>query len=112
MEIGILVQAATTHGPGAAPAPAASARAPAAVPAPDPALREEVRQAARQIRELLHNPPSSLEFFLDEQSGRFLIRIVDLQTRQVLRETPSEELLLTLARALERVQGSGVSTKA
>jgi flagellar protein FlaG len=124
VEIGVLVQAGMTPAATAAPAQAAPAQASAAASAPDPVLpagpvvqaaqpsREEVAQAARQIRELLQQPPASLEFFLDEQSGRFLIRIVDLQTRQVLREAPSDELLLALARALGRVQGAGVSAKA
>jgi flagellar protein FlaG len=92
-----------------------AAAQPPAVPAPAaPAVQassQEVAQAVGQITAFLQSSSASVEFSMEEQSGRVVIRIVDEQTRQLIRQIPSEDLL-TIARALDRVQGLLVSTKA
>ena len=96
-----------------APAPAS---APAAVPnvnAPShaDAGREAVEDAVKQIKQFLKYSPANLEFTLDQASGRVLLRIIDSQTKELLLQVPSDEVL-AIARALDRFKGLFVQEKA
>jgi flagellar protein FlaG len=61
------------------------------------AVLEEVQAAIRPVA-------SELNFSLDEESGRMMVRIVDRQTDEVIRQIPSEELL-RISKALDKLQG-------
>ena len=126
MQLSVLMQAAVTGGATAVVAqPAPPVQAPVAVsvpaPAPDQAAarpvpaeqpsRQEVEQAAGKIKEFLNPSSESLEFSVEHDSGRVLVRVVDAQTKQVIRQMPSEELL-AIARGLDRMQGLLISKKA
>jgi flagellar protein FlaG len=80
----------------AVPGAVASAR-PAAVSA-------DVHQAIAAIRETLRPVSNSLEFSVDRTSGTTIVRVVDLETNQLVRQIPSEELV-EIARVLERLEG-------
>ena len=45
-----------------------------------------------------------MEFSIDKGSGRTIVRLVDSETKQVLRQYPSEEML-SIARSLEQLEG-------
>jgi len=66
------------------------------------------RELARAVRALNENavfgPGSELQFAVDRETGRGLIRIVDRVTNEVLRQIPPEELL-RLAAELEQLSG-------
>lgn len=104
------LSSAATAGDGA-PAPAPAPR-PAPAPAPaagtvgtsQAASPETVREAARRVGESLKASGANLEFQVDDASGKVLVRIVDGQTGQLIRQIPSEEML-AIARALDRMQG-------
>jgi len=83
-----------------APAPVALATPPAR-PAPDAAA---ARRAAQQINEFLKSSSASVEFMVDERSNKVIVRVVDTETRQVIRQMPSEEML-AIAQALDRMTG-------
>jgi flagellar protein FlaG len=93
-------------------APAAKARsAPAqqdAVPvaaqaaaAPEPA---ELRKVADQINAQLRALAQGIRFSVDDDTGRTIVRVLDTETGQVLRQIPSEEML-AISQSLERLQG-------
>ncbi len=71
------------------------------VNAPSP---EQVKQAIEAANEALKAASSNLEFAQDPSTGKTVVRIVDVTTRQVIRQFPSEEML-AIARALDRLQG-------
>lgn len=94
----------------AAPAPAPASPAPAtragAVAAATPVDEAEngLRQAVERINQSL--PPSNqgIEFSIDEDSERVIVKVVDRETREVLRQMPTQEAL-EIAKALDRSQG-------
>lgn len=73
------------------------------------AAREELDEAVDSVSRFVGN--DNLEFTIDEESGRRLIRLVDRQTQEVLRQIPSEEML-QIAKALDKLQGLLVHQKA
>ena len=93
---------------GGAVASAAPA-APATPPAPAAPSREELQQAARQVQEKLQARASNLVFSLDEDSGQTVVKVIDAQTEEVIRQMPSEEML-ALAQSLDEfLEASGGS---
>ena len=71
------------------------------VDAPSP---EQVKQAIEAANEALRAASANLEFAQDPSTGKTVVKIVDVTTRQVIRQFPSEEML-SIARALDRLQG-------
>jgi flagellar protein FlaG len=66
--------------------------------------RQALELATQRIREYLNSSSATLEFSIDQHSGRPLLRVIDLETGQLIRQIPSEEVL-AIARALDHVQG-------
>ena len=64
----------------------------------------ELNQAVSAINNYVQNLRRDLQFTVDEQTDRTIIRVIDSETREVIRQIPSEEVL-ALARSLERTQG-------
>ncbi|WON73600.1 flagellar protein FlaG [Nitrosospira sp. Is2] len=54
---------------------------------------------------------NSMEFSLDSDSGRVVVKIIDSATQEVVRQIPMEEML-ALAKALDKFQGLLLHTKA
>jgi flagellar protein FlaG len=51
-----------------------------------------------------------LQFYLDKETGRSVIRVLDVESGKVVRQIPSEEVLNFL-RELEKRQGPVISLK-
>ena len=92
--------AATRSGPAVEPLPAARSERVAAPPPDSAQLQEAVRRAEDAVRKFASN----LLFSLDKDTGKTVIKIVDSQTNEVIRQIPSEELL-AISRNLDRVEG-------
>jgi flagellar protein FlaG len=89
-------------GAGATAAEASKEAAPVqqAKPAPD---EEQVTQALKSINELLKTRSPDLEFSIDRDSDRAIVKVVDKETQEVIRQMPSEDAL-QIAKALDRLQ--------
>ena len=84
-----------------APAPAAGEAIEAAaaqVSAGGEGLRQLVAAANRATKSL----NNSVQLSLDSQSGKPVVRVVDSETGQLIRQIPSEEIM-ELRRALDRI---------
>ncbi len=92
------------------PKPVIAAVAPAVVPQAAP-NRESVRQAAEATSKVAKAMVNSLEFSVDEQTGKTIVRVVDGGTQQLIRQIPSEEML-AIAKSLDRFQGLLLRSKA
>lgn len=77
--------------------------APIAASAPEPLLPQVV-QAVRDINKTLQVLAPNLEFSVDADSQRTIVKVVDQQTQEIIRQMPSTEAL-EIAKALDRVQG-------
>lgn len=63
-----------------------------------------------QIKALTEEGLYSVQFENDEQAGGLVVKIVDRQTNEVIRQVPTEEVL-DLRKALESLSGNIVNTK-
>ena len=106
---GSAVAAQAAREPSEAPAtPDVSTPKPA--PASEP-TRDEVREAVKEIQRSVANNSTNLQFSVDEDTGRTIVSVIDTETRQVVRQIPSEEVM-RMSRALDRMQGLLFSGKA
>lgn len=87
-------------------------------------------QPTEECRKLLRSPPDrqferaveeinrtiqvfarDLEFTVDPQTHNTIVKVIDRQTKEVLRQMPSEEAL-AIAHALDKLQGLMIKQKA
>lgn len=71
----------------------------------------ELKHALDAINRFLKPVASNIEFSIDPDSGRTLVKIVDTETNTVIRQTPSKEVL-AIARELDKLQGLLIREKA
>ncbi|NHZ84057.1 hypothetical protein F2P44_33060 [Massilia sp. CCM 8695] len=89
---------ARTAAPAAAPGKSAPARAPAE---PDP---REVSKVVGEINVAMQAMSRNIEFSIDTDSQRTVVKIIDQTTKEVIRQMPTAEAL-EIGKALEKVQG-------
>ena len=99
----------------AAPSPAVHVDAPSEVSTtvpqqPVPTL-SQITQAVNSINAAMTAMSADLQFSVDEDSQRTIIKIVDQETKEVLRQIPSVEAL-AIAKALDQAQGLLIKQKA
>jgi flagellar protein FlaG len=93
----------------------AKASLPADVPpqektAPEPS-REEVTKALKQINDAMPSGATRLEFSLDDETSRTIVKIVDQNTKEVVRQIPTVEAL-QIAKSLDKMAGLFINQKA
>jgi flagellar protein FlaG len=93
----------------ARPVAASAAEAPAVKADAPP--QEAVKHAAQVIGRALQSLSRSLEFSIDESSGKTVVRVVDAETGGLIRQMPSQEAL-DIARAIDRLPGLLLRQKA
>lgn len=102
----------STAAPTAAPAASASqgrnVQPPQQVSEPG---REEVTKAVQQIQQAVQTMTRSLQFSIDDESGKTVVTLTDSETGEVIRQVPSQEVI-ELASNIGRLQGMLVKQKA
>lgn len=73
--------------------------------------QEKQNEAVKKLNEFVTATNHALEFSVDEDSGRQLVKLIDTQTKEVIRQIPTEEAL-QIAKALDRFQGLLIQNKA
>ena len=76
-----------------------------------PASAEAAKQAAARINEFLRSSSANVEFTVDAASDHVIVRVVDSETHQLIRQMPTEETL-AISRALDRLSGLLLAQKA
>jgi len=105
--------AKTDERAGAAALPAAAAAKPAAVidsavkataeKAKEP-TSDEVKAAVKHLNESITSSAQDLQFSVDEDSKRTVVKLIDRNTLEVLRQMPSKEAL-EIAKSLDKAMG-------
>ena len=72
---------------------------------------ESVREAIAQMNDALKRASVGVEFSLDQGSGRVIVSVVDSESKEVLRQIPSEEML-AISRAIDDLRGLLIEQKA
>ena len=86
---------------------AAGARIAADHPAP---AGDDVRRAVEHLNAFFSGS-QGIEFAIDDDSKRVIVKVVDRETREVLRQMPSQEAL-DIAKALDRTRGTLIKLEA
>lgn len=81
-------------------------------------LQNDARQDQRQnlqssidaLNEFIKPQNTSLEFSIDDESGTVVVKVTDKETKEVIKQFPSEEAL-ELAKALDKLKGLLVQQK-
>ena len=73
-------------------------------------LQEAITDAIETLNESLARSPTKADISHDDLLNRYVVRISDKQSGEVVREIPSEELL-KFARYLEKLRGILFDTK-
>jgi flagellar protein FlaG len=99
----------------AASSPIARTQETQAVASDDPLARqggiEELQTAVEKIQEFIRKSASDIKFTIDEDSGRTVVKVIDRETQEIIRQIPSQETL-DLAQALDKLQGLLIRQKA
>lgn len=73
--------------------------------------KQEVKHAVAKIAEFVSPRQAELSFSIDDESGSQIVKIMDTQTKQIIRQFPSEEAV-AIAHALDKLQGLLIKDKA
>ncbi|MBB5016862.1 flagellar protein FlaG [Chitinivorax tropicus] len=72
---------------------------------------EELKKAADKLNKVVNVYASELKFTVDEETGIDVVKVIDTQSKEVIRQIPSEEML-KIAESIEHLQGLLVRQKA
>lgn len=64
----------------------------------------ELNAALERIREALAPVARNLQFSVDDDTGKTVVRIIDSSTNEVIKQFPSEEML-AISRSIDKLQG-------
>ena len=73
--------------------------------------RATLLQAVEEVQKAIAPVAQNLLFSIDNDSGRTIVKIVDSQTDEVIRQMPSEEVL-AISKAINKLQGLLISQQA
>lgn len=80
-------------------------------PPAQPVTQEAVAAAIQSANAYVQSVSSSLQFSLDQDSGRTVVKMVDTETAEVLRQFPSDEML-AISKSIDRMQGLLINREA
>lgn len=73
--------------------------------------RQNLQSSIDALNEFIKPQNTSLEFSIDDDSGTVVVKVMDKETKEVIKQFPSEEAL-ELAKALDKLKGLLVQQKA
>jgi len=71
---------------------------------------KQLEKVAQQLQDFIGEMNRSLEFLVDKDSGRDVIKVLDKSTGDLIKQYPSEEVLSIIAK-LSNATGSLIDTK-
>jgi flagellar protein FlaG len=66
--------------------------------------KEELVGAVKKLNEHVAPALQTIEFYLDQESKRMIVKVVDTETQKVLRQIPNEEVV-AMSKTLDKLQG-------
>jgi flagellar protein FlaG len=82
--------------------------------AKEPSLAEQeekLKEAAQKINEFVESISHDLQFTVDKDTNRMVVKVVERKSGEVIRQIPSEETL-EIAKALDTLKGLIIRKKA
>lgn len=75
-----------------------------------PPSRDALLQAIDEVQKVITPVAQNLRFSIDQDTGQTVVKVVDAQTDQVIRQMPSEEVL-AMSKAIDKLKGLLVQQK-
>lgn len=72
---------------------------------------KEMSLAVENLNKVIASSLQSIQFSMDEELGKVVIKVMDTETKQVLRQIPNQEVI-NISKNLARLQGLVISDKA
>ena len=76
-----------------------------------PVSAEALQNVARQINDFIKSDAANIEFSVDSESNQVVVRIIDTETREVIRQIPTE-VMLGISQSLSQMTGLLINQKA
>jgi flagellar protein FlaG len=73
--------------------------------------QKQLNEAAQSVADHLQSHQRTLQFSLDSETNQPVVRVIDKETQELIRQIPSEELV-TISRRLEAATGVLLQDKA
>lgn len=73
--------------------------------------KEQLEDAVKAMNDFLKQFNNSLQFNIDDDTGKTVVKVVDSTTNEVIKQFPSEEML-AIAKAIDKMKGLLVQQKA
>jgi len=89
-----------------APVPAKAVQAAVATPSPD-----QVKQAVEHLNKFVQTMTNDVRFTVDQDTGMQVVKVVDIKTKDVICQYPSETVL-AIAKSLDTLKGMLIRQKA
>ena len=75
------------------------------------ASRQQLEEAVKSVNDFLQPINNSLQFNIDDETGKTIVKVVDATTNELIRQFPSEEML-SIAKAIDQMKGLLIQQKA
>ena len=82
-----------------------------AVPSLQTPTVPQLQEAIQKVQAAMQPVASNIEFSLDQSTGRPIVKVVDSETGDIIRQIPSEEMM-AIARAIDKVRGLMIPSQA
>lgn len=111
-QAGVLLPSTTISSTNTQKISASNTHAPALVSSVESKESEEqIKQAVQKIQGAVDSLAQNLRFSVDEDTGKTIIKVMDAQTEEVIRQIPTKEAV-EIARTLNKVHGLLFNDKA
>lgn len=71
----------------------------------------QLHNAVDQVNKTIQTLSNDVQFTVDKETGKDIVKVVDRETREVIRQIPSEEMV-AIAKRLDELQGLIIRQKA
>lgn len=55
--------------------------------------QEDIERAVSQLEAYIQNARRDMDFSVDDTTGRYVVRVIDSESKELIRQIPSEEML-------------------
>ncbi len=66
--------------------------------------KEDLEKAVSHLKEYVQNMKRDMDFSVDDKTGRFVVKVFDSQTKELIRQIPSEEMLAISRHLVESLE--------
>lgn len=72
---------------------------------------KDLQDAVKSMNDFVGTINNSLKFSVDDETGKTIVKVMDIETKEVIKQIPSEEMI-AIAKAVDQLKGLLVQQKA